>query len=122
MAANSRQDVLDQQHERSYRNLENSRKSAKKKTQYDSNKTRNDLARLFRERFGNDPYDWQIDVAEAIILGLDAIVIAGTGSGKTMPFMMPLLIDMSKKVIIISPLKVLQSDQVRPFHCCDNLS
>ena len=75
-----------------------SRKSAKKKTQYNSNKTQNDLSRLFQKHFGNDPYDWQIDVSEAMILRLDAIVIAGTGSEKTMPFMMPLLIDTSKKV------------------------
>jgi ATP-dependent helicase YprA (DUF1998 family) len=46
-------------------------------------------------------------------MGLDSIVIAGTGSGKTMPFMMPLLMDPTKKIIIISPLKVLQLDQVR---------
>jgi bloom syndrome protein len=45
-------------------------------------------------------------------LGLDLVVIAGTGAGKTMPFMMPLLLD-KKKVIIVSPLKVLQADQVR---------
>ena len=32
---------------------------------------------------------------------------------KTMPFMMPLLFDKNKKVIIVSPLKVLQEDQVR---------
>ena len=57
-------------------------------------------------------YDWQLDVAEAIILGLYSIVIAGTGSGKTMPFMMPLLMDPTKKIIIISPLKVLELDQV----------
>jgi ATP-dependent helicase YprA (DUF1998 family) len=30
------------------------------------------------------PYDWQLDVTEAILLGLDStVVIAGTGSGKT---------------------------------------
>jgi bloom syndrome protein len=40
-------------------------------------------------------------------------VIAGTSAGKMMPFMMPLLLDKHKKVIIISPLKVLQADQVQ---------
>jgi ATP-dependent helicase YprA (DUF1998 family) len=44
---------------------------------------------------------------------LDSVVIAGTGAGKTMPFMMPLLLDTNKEVIIVSPLKVLQADQVR---------
>jgi ATP-dependent helicase YprA (DUF1998 family) len=46
------------------------------------------------------------------LLGLDSVVIAGTGAGKTMPFMMPLLLDTNKKVIIVSPLKVLQAHQV----------
>jgi bloom syndrome protein len=61
----------------------------------------------------SEPYPWQLDATEAILLGLDSIVIAGTGSGKTMPFMMPLTLDPKKKIIIISPLKVLQEDQVR---------
>jgi len=52
---------------------------------------------------GKDPYDGQLDVMEIILLGLDSVVIAGTGAGKTMPFMMPLLLNKSKKVIIISP-------------------
>ena len=111
--SSSRQEVLDQKHANSYRNLENARKAAAKKKNYDTHKTRAALSDIFRERFGNNPYDWQLDVAEAIILGLDSIVIAGTGSGKTMPFMMPLLMDPTKKIIIISPLKVLQLDQVR---------
>jgi len=52
---------------------------------------------------------------EAILLGLDTVVIAGTGAGKTMPFVMPLLLDKKKKAIVISPLKILQADQVRDF-------
>ena len=46
------------------------------------------------------------------MLKLDSLVIAGTGSGKTIPFMLPLLAHPEKVVIIISPLKVLQRDQV----------
>ena len=115
MAQSDCQEVLDRKHANSYRNLENARKAAAKKKTYDTHKTRAALADIFWERFGNDPYDWQLDVAEAIILGLDSIVIAGTGSGKTMPFMMPLLMDPTKKIIIISPLKVLQLDQVRDW-------
>ena len=52
---------------------------------------------------------------EAIILDLDSVVIVGTGACKTMPFMMPLLLDKIKKVIIVPLLKVLQADQVRIF-------
>jgi hypothetical protein len=53
-----------------------------------------------------------VDAAEAMLVGLDSVVIAGTAAGKTMPFMMPLLLDSKNKAIIISPLKILQADQV----------
>ncbi|KAJ7214060.1 hypothetical protein GGX14DRAFT_618231, partial [Mycena pura] len=64
------------------------------------------------ERFKKPPYDWQINVSEAFVLSLDVVVIAGTGAGKTMPFMMPLLLHPEKYSLVISPLKVLQQDQV----------
>jgi len=98
---------------RSYRNLENARAEASKKSRFDSESVRRRLGDTFRERFGSAPHDWQVDVSEALILGLDTVVVAGTGSGKTMPFMMPLLLDPKKKVLIISPLKLLQADQAR---------
>ncbi|KIJ10154.1 hypothetical protein PAXINDRAFT_86470, partial [Paxillus involutus ATCC 200175] len=66
------------------------------------------------ERCGKVAYPLQLDATEALILGLDSIVIVGTGAGKTMPFIMPLLSDKRKGVIIISPLKALQRDQVTP--------
>ncbi|KAJ6576799.1 hypothetical protein B0H10DRAFT_1658918, partial [Mycena sp. CBHHK59/15] len=69
------------------------REKARRKNKYDSDQTRRDLARLFEEMFKKPPYEWQIDVSEALVLGLDAVVIAGTGAGKTIPFMMPLLLD-----------------------------
>ena len=53
-----------------------------------------------------------MDVAKALILRLDSVVIAGTGAGKTMPFVMLLFLRNGKKILIISPLKVLQADQV----------
>ncbi|KAF8128060.1 hypothetical protein K438DRAFT_1446281, partial [Mycena galopus ATCC 62051] len=68
------------------------RQKARRKRQYDSANTRRDLARLFQEQEGKTAYEWQIDVSEALILGLDAVVVAGTGAGKTIPFMMPVLL------------------------------
>ncbi|KAJ6539757.1 hypothetical protein B0H19DRAFT_1003355 [Mycena capillaripes] len=88
---------------------------ARKKIGYDWEATRRDLTRLFEKEYEKLPYDWQIDVAEALILGLDAVVIAGTGAGKTIPFTMPLLLHREKFVLIISPLKVLQEDQAARF-------
>jgi len=62
----------------------------------------------------NIPHDFQLDVAEALILGLDTTVIAGTGSGKTLPWAMPLLLDENKgrACLVISPLKALQVEHV----------
>src|ERR1700684_1778735 len=100
---------------RSYQNLDSARRNAAKKNGYNSSSTRAQLSDLFHARFGSNPYDWQLDVTEAILLGLDSVIIAGTGFGKTMPFMLPLLLDEKKKVVILSPLKVLQEDQVSSF-------
>jgi ATP-dependent helicase YprA (DUF1998 family) len=97
----------------SQRILQQAREKARRKTNYDSARTRRDLARRFQEQYTKPPYEWQIDVSEALVLGLDAVVIAGTGAGKTMPFMMPLLLHREKFVLVISPLKILQEDQVR---------
>ncbi|EMD39694.1 hypothetical protein CERSUDRAFT_121909 [Gelatoporia subvermispora B] len=57
------------------------------------------------------------DVSEALLLGLDCLVIAGTGTGKTYPAVMPLLIDdtKQKKVIVLSPLNDLEVDQTARF-------
>ncbi|KAJ7718342.1 P-loop containing nucleoside triphosphate hydrolase protein [Mycena metata] len=99
----------------SQRILQAAREKARQKNGYDSAQTRRDLARLFEADFKKPPYAWQIDVSEAMVLGLDAVVIAGTGAGKTIPFMMPLLLDRSKFVLVISPLKILQEDQAKRF-------
>ncbi|KAK7027208.1 hypothetical protein R3P38DRAFT_2777274 [Favolaschia claudopus] len=49
----------------------------------------------------------QIDVSEALILGLDSVVIAGTGAGKTIPFMLPVMLHPEKFA--------LQEDQASRF-------
>jgi bloom syndrome protein len=113
MAPNSKSDH-DAAKARSETLLQTARNMAAEKNGYDSNRTRRDLQTLFSERFGSaaEPYQWQLDVTEAILLGLDSVVIAGTGSGKTIPFMLPLLLHPEKMVLVLSPLKVLQRDQV----------
>ena len=99
-------------HARSYNNLDKARAEATQKNGYNSESTRNIIQSEFLSRFGRNSYTWQMDVAEALILGLDSVVIAGTGAGKMMPFVMPLFLRNGKKILIISPLKVLQADQV----------
>jgi ATP-dependent helicase YprA (DUF1998 family) len=92
--------------------LDNARKTT---SGYSSQITRQAIVDKCENAFGgNKPYDWQVDVTEALLLGLDCIVIAGTGAGKTMPFGMPLLMDKAtgKLVIVISPLNDLEAEQV----------
>lgn len=98
--------------------LQAARETALKDRNYDSERTRQTMARKLCDVFdGRNPYDWQLDAAEALILGLDCVVIAGTGAGKTIPFVLPLFAQDSrdKLVLIISPLNALESDQVRSF-------
>lgn len=96
----------------SSRILEEARRS---KQGYDSDATREALTNAVRAAFNeNSPHDFQLDVAEALTLGLDVTVVAGTGSGKTLPWAMPLLLDENKGrgCLVISPLKALQADHV----------
>ena len=96
--------------------LQAARDEALRSRQYSSERTRNDLVIAFKNAFkGLEPYQWQLDITEGLLLGLDCVAIAGTGSGKMMPFAMPLLVDKTKKrmVIVISPLNDLEEDQVR---------
>ena len=63
---------------------------------------------------GYRPYLWQTYIGEAIHRRLSSILIAPMGAGKTIPFILPLLVaDASAMVLILSPLKELQNDQVR---------
>lgn len=96
MPATTRQEKRNRKHERSYKILQDARNTARKQRAYDSAQTREDLKRLFLARFGQSPHNWQLNTTEAMLLGLDAVVIAGTGAGKTMLFM-PLLLDVSCK-------------------------
>jgi ATP-dependent helicase YprA (DUF1998 family) len=81
---------------------------------YSLEQTRTLVIEKFKMAFdGRSPYDWQVDVTEALLLERDVVVIASTGAGKTMPFCMPSLIDETKKkkVLIISPLNELEEEQ-----------
>lgn len=104
----------------SYKNLDKAHEKAQGDSNYNSCFVRMQITSIFGVCLGFCPYLWQLDVAEAIILSLDSMVIASTGSGKTIPFMLPLLHDPTKKELVISPLKVLQEDQVHLhlLSCC----
>ncbi|KAH7924177.1 P-loop containing nucleoside triphosphate hydrolase protein, partial [Leucogyrophana mollusca] len=102
--------------EKAARILQDARNKAEKSRKYDSAATRKKICDEFMARNNNMvPHSWQIDVAEALVLGLDCSVIAGTGAGKTMPFVMPLFVHPEKLVIVISPLNALEEDQAERF-------
>ena len=95
--------------------LNSARESAMKSRDYNYAATRHSIESQFWAIFsGNPSYSWQVDVTEALLLGVDCIVIARTGSGKTMLFWMPLLLNEAKKkmVVVISPLNELEAEQV----------
>lgn len=57
------------------------------------------------------PRDWQLDVACDLIGEKSVILLAGTGQGKSLPFLLPGLIT-AKTALILSPLNALEDDQV----------
>jgi ATP-dependent helicase YprA (DUF1998 family) len=96
--------------------LQKAREEARKSRNYQSAPTRAKIRNEFRERNnGMTAHEWQVDMGEALHLGLDCSMIAGTGAGKTMPFVMPLFVDSDKMIIIISPLNALEEDQASGF-------
>ena len=89
--------------------------ACRSKEDYNSNATREALTNAVKAAFNqNVPCTFQLDVVEALLLGLDTTLVAGTGSGKTIPWVMPLLLDKNKQrgLLVISPLKALQADHV----------
>ncbi|KAJ8481720.1 hypothetical protein ONZ51_g5811 [Trametes cubensis] len=85
----------DEERARSYAVLQAARDAAARTRKYDSTRTRNELVTAFRERTqGKTPYGWQVDVAEALLLGLDY---------------------RQKVYFVISPLNALERDQASRF-------
>ena len=73
--------------------LQDACEAALKDWKYDSEGTRQMMSQRLQDTFDrNSPYAWQLDAAEALILRLDCIVIAETGAGKTIPFVLPLFL------------------------------
>ena len=81
---------------------------------YDSTTFHALLSTKIEAAFGHPPHEFQVDIGEALHLGLDAVLIAGTGAGKTLTFVMLLMLEENadKTVIVVSPLNELQRDQV----------
>ncbi|KAE8254450.1 hypothetical protein A4X13_0g3415 [Tilletia indica] len=59
------------------------------------------------------PHDWQMEACYQLLAGRDGLVSAGTGSGKTMIWILLALALLNANLLIISPLKSLQEEQAR---------
>jgi Lhr-like helicase len=71
---------------------------------------------FFRVTNGKVPRQFQLESTLAVMSGRDSVIIAGTGSGKTVCMMLPLLLDPGSISVVISPLKRLQMNQVRSMY------
>ena len=98
----------------SYQNLDHARQLAQEKSGYCSARFHDNVRDEFISRTGGkEPYQWQLDAAEAFDLGLHCTILAGTGAGKTLPFIMPAFVNPRNVYIIISPLNALEEDQMK---------
>ena len=64
----------------------------------------------------HSPFPYQLEAAVAIATGHDVVLVAPTGSGKTLVLAMPLLFHKTKVSIVISPLHALETDQARKMN------
>ncbi|KAK7014666.1 hypothetical protein R3P38DRAFT_2787497 [Favolaschia claudopus] len=97
--------------------LEDARLWAATEYGYNSVRVRATMNNALKTRANYNAHTWQLDVAEALLLHVDCLVIAGTGSGKTTPFLLPLLLPENKDkfALIILPLLSLQAEQFVPI-------
>ncbi|KAF9472973.1 P-loop containing nucleoside triphosphate hydrolase protein [Pholiota conissans] len=63
------------------------------------------------EVLGKRPFRWQLEAAEAILYGKDVILDVGTGCGKSLCFILPLLMNKDDMALTVSPLSALMLDQ-----------
>ena len=71
------------------------------------------LSELAEKKFGKKPFQWQLEAAATVLKGEDLILDVGTGSGKSLVFTLPLVLDPTDVSITVSPLSALMIDQVR---------
>lgn len=70
------------------------------------------LASKSLEILGQKPFRWQLDAAKGILCGKDVIVDVGTGTGKSLCFLLPLLLNETDLALSVSPLSALMLNQV----------
>lgn len=106
-----------EQNDASYALLDKACKKALKSNQFDSKAYHACMVTQCKACAVHTPWESQLDAAEALHLSLDTELIAGTGFGKTLTFLLSLMVEPStgkkwKTAIVISPLNALEEDQV----------
>nr|WP_165983553.1 RecQ family ATP-dependent DNA helicase [Macrococcus goetzii] len=72
----------------------------------------NAINKILQETFGLESLrENQIEIVQKILEGHDVLALLPTGSGKSLTFQLPMLVN-NKKTIVISPLIALMEDQV----------
>ncbi|MFC6291390.1 RecQ family ATP-dependent DNA helicase [Macrococcus epidermidis] len=72
----------------------------------------NAINKILQETFGIESLrENQIEIVQKILEGHDVLALLPTGSGKSLTFQLPMLVN-NKKTIVISPLIALMEDQV----------
>ena len=107
----------------SYKEIQKARKEATEdqEIKYNSQTSRARMtSELSTRSNGMIPRFYQLDCAEAFLLGMDTGLICATWSGKTEAFVLPLLAYPQGKsmLLVVSTLRALQADQV----CCTSLN
>jgi superfamily II RNA helicase len=72
-------------------------------------------------RLGFQHKIWQIAAASELLLGRDVMVVTGTGSGKSMCYLLTVMAKLDGIVMVLSPLLSLMEDQVNCRPCQQNL-
>lgn len=57
-------------------------------------------------------HPWQVSVSSEILCHRDTMAITATGSGKIFSYILPLIVNPSAIVLVVSPLLALMEDQV----------
>ncbi|VDC03193.1 unnamed protein product [Peniophora sp. CBMAI 1063] len=113
--ARARASAHNEEYRRSMKLLEEAREKAA--PSYNSAHARRVMTEECQRRSGGEitPFPWQLDIAECLLLGVDTELIAATGAGKTIPFVLPLFLDPKKCIVVLSPLNALEKDQEKRF-------
>jgi hypothetical protein len=74
--------------------------------------TSSQMSNYAKNTFEHQPHNFRLDRAIALLRRKDLIVVAGTGRGKTLSFVMPCFISRNVRVMIILPLNAFRDEQV----------